>query len=299
MTPKPLPELAIDSALKSDIDVLARTLASVEDAEALALAGELARTLQDNRRWRTFCETVGSVIQERGYIIARGLNVDEGRSLLIASTALNSRFDTYQPTRIVKRFRMSPWTKELSHTIRAGDFHTDGNVSDEPPGSTAMQCEIEDPGAPQYAEQRVAHLPDLLERLGSGNSEDQEALAFLTDSQAEMAHERSPKIWTGRLVQDGVIRYHPQSLRVACRRRDAAYSQVEALITAVHRAALDVSQPFHTRPGDVLLVSNRTTLHYRGACSVKFTRFPTEFISRSLLVLHLKTDLECRPRGEK
>ena len=61
---------------------------------------------------------------------------------------------------------------------------------------------------------------------------------------------------------------------------------------AIHRAALGVSVPFHTGKGDTLLVSNRTALHYRGACSVRFTKFPTEFDSRSLVVLHLKETIE-------
>ena len=46
------------------------------------------------------------------------------------------------------------------------------------------------------------------------------------------------------------------------------------------------------RPGDVLMVSNTKALHYRGACSVLFTRFPTEFESRSLLILH-RQGAEC------
>src|SRR5436305_38218 len=144
------------------------------------------------------------------YTVVRGLNADEGRSLLVVSTALGASFDAYRPRQIVKRFRMSPWTNELSHTIRAGDFHTDGNVSAIPPVGTAMQCEIEDPGAPEFAEQRVAYLPHLLERLASGDREDAEALAFLTEAETAMAHERSNEVWRGRLVQNDTIRYHPQ-----------------------------------------------------------------------------------------
>jgi hypothetical protein len=55
---------------------------------------------------------------------------------------------------------------------------------------------------------------------------------------------------------------------------------------AVHRAALAVSVPFWLDAGDVLLVSNHRALHYRGECSVVFTNFPLEFLSRSIHVLH-------------
>jgi len=292
MTVQPLPETALDASLKREIDTVARSFTSVEDAEIAALTTDIAGPLRKDQRWITFCSFVISTIRRCGYVVVRGLDADEGRSLLIVASGLGAAFDEYGQRRIVKRFRMSPWTNELSHTIRAGDFHTDGNVSEVPPFGTAMQCEHEDPGAPEYAEQRVAFLPRLLERLGSGTFEDREAFSFLTESETAMAHERSPKIWRGRLVHNGTIRYHPQSLRVASKRLNEQSPKFESVIAAIHRAATDVSVPFHTGPGDAVLVSNRTALHYRGACSVRFTKFPNEFDARSVLVLHLKEPAE-------
>ena len=257
-----LPETTIDSSLKREIDAIAGGYASLEDVEVAALTTDLAAPLRGNQRWVELCDLINTAVGRCGYIVLRGIGVDEGRSLLIVCAALGLAFDTYRPRRVVKRFRMSPWTDELSHTIRAGDFHTDGNVSAVPPVGTAMQCELEDPGAPDYAEQRVAHLPDLLEQLASGVAEDAEALAFLTEAEVAMAHERSPEVWRGRLVVNGTIRYHPQSLRVASRRLGESSPQLESKLAAIHRAALDVSVPFHTSPGDTVLVleSNRAAL---------------------------------------
>lgn len=288
MNARPLPEIAIDPPLKRGIDAVAATFASIEDAEAVALTDDIARGLRGDRAWTAFQETVIGTMSECGYVLIRGLEADEGRSLLIVSAVFDAAFDTYRPGRIVKRFRMSPWTNELSHTTRAGDFHTDGNVSVTPPVATAMQCEHEDPGAPEYAEQRVAFLPDVLGRLASGHADEAEAMAFLAASGTVMAHERSADVWRGCLVENGTIRYHPHSLRVADARLGAGVANLESIIATVHRAAMDVSVPFQTAAGDTVLVSNRTALHYRGACSVRFTRFPSEFESRSLFVLHLK-----------
>jgi hypothetical protein len=288
MTGQLLPETTIDPMLKQAIDRIAATFASIADAEIDACSKDIVATLRENQRWIKFCDLVTSSIRKNGYIVVRGLEADDGRTLLIVSSAIGSAFATYGTGRIVKRFRMSPWTNELSHTIRAGDFHTDGNVSTFPPCYTSMQCEQEDPGAPEYAEQRVAYLPDVLERLASGTSEDIQALKFLTDFDSAMAHERSSGVWRGRLVQNGEIRYHPHSLRLASNRLGDPSPKLESTIAAIHRVALETSIPFHTRPGDTVIVSNRTALHYRGACSVRFTKFPTEFDSRSLFVLHLK-----------
>ena len=283
-----LPESTIDASLKHAIDSRARQFASVRDAEQAALSGTLIDGLDRHHEWRVLCDSVIAAVRRHGYVVIRGLEVDEGRSLLIVSSTLGSEFDTYGPRHIVKRFRMSPWTTELSHTTRAGEFHTDGNVSEVPPVATVMQCEQEDPGAPEFAEQRVAHLPDLLERLRSGDRDDTDAASWLTDVDSVMAHERSSQMWRGRLVRHGMIRYHPQSLRVAARRRSASLSTLDSVISAIARAAHDVSLPFHSDAGDAVLVSNRTSLHYRGECSVRFTEFPTKFESRSVLVLHLR-----------
>lgn len=288
MTGQLLPETTIDPMLKQRIDGIAATFASIADAEIDACTKDIVATLRENQHWIEFCDLVTSSIRQNGYVIVRGLEADDGRTLLIVSSAIGSAFATYGPGRVVKRFRMSPWTNELSHTIRAGDFHTDGNVSTFPPFYTTMQCEQEDPGAPEYAEQRVAYLPRLLERLRSGNLEDIQTLQFLTELDASMAHERSSDIWRGRLVQNGEIRYHPHSLRLASKRLGEQLPKLESAIATIHRVALETSIPFHTRPGDTVMISNRTALHYRGACSVRFTKFPTEFDSRSLFVLHLK-----------
>jgi hypothetical protein len=288
MTDSPIPNLEIDSSLKQRIDAVAGNFASVGEAEMAAVSSNITAPIREDLNWVSFCDSVTSTIRNTGYVVVRGLDPDGGKSLLCVSAAFGAAFHTYGPNRIVKRFRMSPWTSELSHTIRAGDFHTDGNVSATPPVGTAMQCEIEDPGAPEYAEQRVAYLPRLLSCLASGTSEYVEAFEFLTEGNAAMAHERSAEIWQGRLVQNGTIRYHPHSLRVASKRLGNQSQNLDLLIATIHRAAIDVSVPFHTGPGDTVLVSNLTALHYRGACSVRFRNFPTEFDSRSLLVLHLK-----------
>jgi hypothetical protein len=288
MTGPVLPEIEVDRGLKAAVDRLAASFGSIDEAETLALQSDIAAPLRADSAWLMFCGAVTSLIDHRGYVVVRGLEADDGRSLLILATVFRGSFDTYKPGKIVKRFRMSPWTTELSHTTRAGDFHTDGNVSAHPPRGTAMQCEREDPGAPEYAEQRVAFLPELLARLRNGDESDAAALRFLTQEEIAMTHERASAVWRGRLVQNGSIRYHPHTLRMADARLNAGRPDLESIIATIHRAAMDASVPFHTAPGDTVLVSNRTALHYRGACSVRFTRFPAEFESRSLYVLHVK-----------
>lgn len=285
-SPPDLPEVFLPRRLRAAFDEAASAYASVDDAELRALAGDLREPPAESDEWLELRSRIARMVGLHGYVVVRGLGLDEGRSLLLLATAAGRRFATYAPGRIVKRFRMSPWTNELSHTLAAGSFHTDGNVSAVPPAATAMQCEVEDPGGSEYAELRVAHLPLLLRRLGEEGADGAAALKFLRDEDVTMAHPRSARLWRGRIVEDGRIRFHPESLRVATTRRKLDPAALEGVLATVHQAALDVSPPFHTTAGDVLLVSNTRALHYRGACSVRFTRFPTEFEARSLLVLH-------------
>jgi len=281
-----LPEIDLPGPLRRAIRDATSLFETIDAAEQHSLVDDIAAPLTGDQRWQELRAAIGSLARERGYVVLRGLDADDGRSLLIMGSLMGRAFETYERKRVVKRFRMSPWTKELSHTLAEGHFHTDGNVAAQPPLATGMQCEREDPGGDSYAELRVAHLPDLLRRLEADGPTGAAAVSFLSREEVPMAHERSPVQWSGRLVSDGAIRYHPESLRVANRRLGREADRLETMIATIHRAALAASIPFHTRPGDVLLVSNRRALHYRGACSVRFRRFPTDYETRSLLVLH-------------
>ncbi|HET9227411.1 MAG TPA: TauD/TfdA family dioxygenase [Thermoanaerobaculia bacterium] len=235
--------------------------------------------------WGAFRQAVLRLWRERDHVIIRGLpTFAEGASLLLASLCLAGRYKTYRNGRIVKTFRMSPWTTDLSHTTREGDFHTDINTDPEPPAVTAIQCLTPDPGAPRYGVNRVARVGDLLAYLeGSGS---QEVLRFLRETPVTMVNDRSQDAWTGRIVQDDRIRFHPETIRAAIRRFEVRNPEIEEHLAAVHAAALAVSTPFGLDAGDILFVSNHRALHYRGECSVAFIDFPLEFRARAIHVLH-------------
>lgn len=280
MSTLPVPLISVAPMLRRTI-AAAGAGVTVEEAEASALRRDFASALAREPEWQALRTDVAESLSRRGHAVVRGVDADGGRSLLLIAALLGGDFESYRPRRIVKRFRMSPWTTELSHTVKACEFHTDGNIAAVPPAATAIQCETEDPGGPEYGQQRVAHLPDLLSELGPGP-----VLDFLTRRTVAMAHDKASSTWRGRLVEDGKIRYHPAGLRTANARSQTPDDGLEANIAAIHRAAMAVSAPISGRAGDVLLVSNHSALHYRGACSVRFNAFPMDYEARSVLVLH-------------
>src|SRR5438045_832377 len=90
-----LPELALTSPLKREIGALATSFESLDDAERCALATDIAAPLRENGEWVMFRATIAATVQRRGYAVVRGLEIDDGRSLLVAATTLGTTFATY------------------------------------------------------------------------------------------------------------------------------------------------------------------------------------------------------------
>ena len=286
------PVLVAPSKVATAFDSICSGLDALESLEELARTDSL-KTLpfMESSDWQDFSRTVRALFADNDQLLIKGLaTTTKGATLLLAARTVGSVFRTYRGGKIVKHFKMSPWTTELSHTTREGEFHTDLNTESFPPAITAMQCLDPDPGAPNYGISRVARLVDLLRFLEK--SEDNETLAFLTNESVTMLNDHSSSSWSGCMVDGQVIRYHPETLRAAARRQGHAESALDDRIARVGKAAFAVSQPLIMDRGDVLLLSNHRTLHFRGECSVLFKSYPTEFLSRSVFILHANEELK-------
>ncbi|MCI4187319.1 TauD/TfdA family dioxygenase [Dickeya dianthicola] len=200
---------------------------------------------------------------------------------------MSARFKSYRNNKIVKHFKMSPWTIELSQTIQEGHFHTDLNTAPAPPAATVIHCHKPDPN-PEMGESRVAGLYDLLnelERRGEVGT-----LAFLTEAKVDMVDEHKQGSWTGSIVADDTIRFHPETLRAASLRLGSLPQDLEHHLKIIHDSSMAVSEPIHLAPGDALFVSNLRALHYRGECTAQFTNYPRQFLAREIYVLHLQDE---------
>lgn len=222
--------------------------------------------------------------RENDHVVLRQVpSSQDGVSGLIAASLCFSKLKRYRGGKVVKHFRMSPWTKALSHTLASGFFHTDLNTAEIPPAATVMQCLDPDPGAPEYGQLRVARLADLVSRL---RKSDLDTVRFLLGDTVTMVNETSPTGWVGTMVRDGLIRFHPESLVAARRLPGKKLTALDDHLATIHKAALDVSVPISLEPGEMLLVSNLRALHQRGTCTVRFEEFPSKFESRRVSVFH-------------
>ena len=265
---------------------------ALETLEQLARASTLERLpLMESSDWLSFAQTARTEFAGQDQLLIKGLPAsDDGATLLLAARTIGSSFRTYRGDQIVKHFKMSPWTTELSHTTKEGEFHTDLNTEPCPPAITAVQCLDADPGAPKYGVSRVARLVDLLTFLET--SQDRETIDFLTKESVTMVNDHSSSSWSGRMVDGQMIRYHPETLRAAARRFEYENLMLEDRIAGIAKAAFAVSRTLIMDRGDILLLSNHRTLHSRGECSVVFKSYPTEFASRSVFILHAAEELK-------
>ncbi|HEX3426925.1 MAG TPA: TauD/TfdA family dioxygenase [Acidimicrobiales bacterium] len=286
MTDADLPEVTVGAAVAELIRQACGPPGFLFDLEAdLGDTGDLPESLGASDAWCSFAEAVSALWRTRDYVVVRGMPaLADGASLFLASLGLKGRFRRYRGSSIVKTFRMSPWTTDLSHTLADGEFHTDLNTDPNPPPVTCIQCVTPDPGAPRYGINRVARAADLLACLAASGNED--LLRFLCETRVTMVNDHSDSAWTGTIVDGERIRFHPETLRAASRRYKHVDPETESNLAALHEAAVEVSTPFWLDTGDILFLSNHRTLHYRGECSVIFVEFPLEFLSRSIHLLH-------------
>ena len=234
--------------------------------------------------WQDFSERLYQQWREHHWCVIGNIPNESADGLVLAALALNHQYKTYRQGKIVKHFKMSPWTKDLSHTLTAGYFHTDINTTEDPPEITLIQCHKPDPtqGA---GELRVAVLTDLIAYLEQQGLTD--TLAFLADENVRMLDDLKADCWQGRIVQDGTIRFHPETLRAAAKRYGLDREYLEKQLEILHQACMRVAHVINLAPGEALVVSNHKALHYRGECTASFEQFPTKFNAREIFVLHL------------
>lgn len=238
-------------------------------------------------QWTTFIQQVARSWHDKSSLVVRGVPTDDGATTLLAALSLSARFKSYRKNKIVKHFKMSPWTKELSQTIKEGYFHTDLNTAPVPPAATVIHCHKPDPN-PKMGESRVVMIDELLSELERRGEAD--TLTFLTKTKLDMVDERKQGAWSGSIIEGGTIRFHPETLRAAAQRLYSLPQELEHYLTVIHDCAMAVSEPIHLAPGDALFVSNHRALHYRGECTVQFTKFPRQFLAREIYVLHLQDE---------
>lgn len=277
-----LPTIVNDALLAVTVRETLESLEArvLDPSQRRLLAGELS-----SPEWQDFLVELSRLWNRFDHVVMRGTTaLSDERIALLLALALNAGFKPYRGNKIVKHFKMSPWTTELSHTLRDGHFHTDLNTASEPPRITLIHCRVPDP-TPGYGILRVARVGDLLAELRRRGAD--KALRFLLRDTVTIVDDRAQGSWSGTMASESAIRFHPETLKAAQRRGASFIDPLEEQLDAIHEVALSVSHPIELGMGDTLLVSNIRALHYRGECTVQYLDFPRHFQARQIHVLHL------------
>ncbi|MBW3505714.1 TauD/TfdA family dioxygenase [Pseudomonas sp. NKUCC02_KPG] len=282
-----LPELTLSTSV-NDALLAVTVRETLESLETRALDPSLRRLLAgelSSPEWQAFLIELSHAWNRFDHAVIRGTPaLSDERIALLLALALNAGFKPYRGNKIVKHFKMSPWTTELSQTLRDGHFHTDLNTASEPPRITLIHCRVPDP-TPGYGVLRVARIRDLLAELRRRGAD--KALRFLLRDSVAIVDDRAQGSWSGTMASESAIRFHPETLKAAQRRGASFIDPLEEQLDTIHEAALAVSHPIELGMGDTLLVSNVRALHYRGECTVQYLDFPRHFQARQIHVLHL------------
>jgi hypothetical protein len=285
-----IPELSLSATVSEMLGAIAAS-ESLESFEARALDPTERRALATelaSPEWRAFIIELARAWRMHDHAVVRGLPVlGDGTTTLLLALALDAEFKPYRTEKIVKHFKMSPWTTDLSQTLREGHFHTDLSTADKPPSATLIHCRVPDP-TPGYGAVRVVRLRDLLAELRRRGAD--ETLGFLLTASVEMIDEHAQGSWSGIMAGESAIRFHPETLRAAERRGARFTDALEHQLDTIHDAALAASEPIELGKGDALFVSNVRALHYRGACTARYLEFPLRFEAREIHVLHLRDE---------
>ncbi|WP_257294585.1 TauD/TfdA family dioxygenase [Endozoicomonas sp. YOMI1] len=277
-------DITLPEAVSKNFEAIAQGK-TIEQLEQQVLENHnCAYQALDSDEWLNFTLMLQQVWQQNDHAIVRGKPDQEGNTAVLLGLALNSRFKPYRGNKVLKHFRMSPWTTELSQTLKEGHFHTDLCTAQTPPKVTLIQCRVADP-SPGKGILRVARLEAILielKRIGADAT-----LDFLLKEECELVDERAHGSYQGVMANHDTIRYHPETLRAAYRRKGMPLHELERHLATIHEVALMTSTPIDLQSGDALLVSNTRALHYRSACSVRYLEFPRKFEAREIYVLHL------------
>lgn len=278
--PPQVRETLLDVAKRQKLEQIETRV--LDSLERRALAAEI-----DSPSWRAFITELGQAWRTHDHAVVRALPVAGAATTILAALALDAPFKPYRGDKVVKHFKMSPWTTELSQTLREGHFHTDLSTAERPPRVTVIHCCIPDP-SPGHGAIHVARLVDiltLLERRGAAQT-----LRFLLEDEVQMVDDRARGAWSGVMASGEEIRFHPETLRAAERRGASFGDALERHLSLLREVALEVSTPIDLGSGDALFVSNTRALHYRGACTVRYLEFPRRFEAREIYVLHLRDE---------
>ena len=264
----------------SQYSLVSLEMRALDDLARTGLIAEL-----DGPGWKEFRTLLGLAWRRDDYAVVRDLPVvGDGATTVLLGLAMNSRVRPYRGRKVVKHFKMSPWTTDLSQTLQEGDFHTDLSTARRPPSVTLIHCREPDPKSGMGA-LRVARLSDLMGQLHVVGAH--EAVQLLRHDTVTLVDERAKGAWSGIMATDSSIQFHPATLRASAHRGAALPLSLEGSLKQIHEAAIAVSQPIELGRGDALLVSNVRALHHRAACSVRYSQFPRHFEAREIHVIHL------------
>lgn len=220
-------------------------------------------------------------LDEKGFQVVREYGTDV--SLFVHDLDQISGGQLYYSKRmgvLCHQYSVQPESVDFSEQMLCGGFHTDFMFQSSPPAYIALLCLQEDPRHPLYGRNQVVHLPSFLKRIQQAFGVSKEELREHRLIYELAGHGRYEQPILDDLDGKTIFRFHELLL---CKEQTPGLVPPEMSMTAMlHAIMMDVAADICLGRGDLLILSNHSTLHRRGECSIKFADLTGKWRSREM-----------------
>jgi hypothetical protein len=210
---------------------------------------------------------IQNLIDKHDYVIVRkfGISLPSLVSLTyFLSKGKLLRIPSLDNNSFVAIFKMQE-TNELSHTLADGFFHTDYSTHINTPDFVSLQVVRRDPKYPFYSRNSIVLLEEIIYFLERNNKD---LLHFL--STKELPFDNGKKVVFQKIIDInlGVIKFH-EKLISDYLLKENKYDDLKK-INEFSVLCGFLSKDFVLDNGDLVILSNKSMLHKRGAATLEF-----------------------------
>ncbi len=230
---------------------------------------EFISELKISKETLYFINYLNEQINEKEFFVLK--NFSESKYDLIALCHLLGR-EIFLSNRIgsyVYGFTTEPFSNDFSKNLKPGFFHTDFSAEKKTPNYIILQCEQVDPRFPYYGRNQFASVKKILNRLEELFPNITEKLLDMRLPYKFLDFADSEVSLLTKFGDSFQIRFHP-GLVDYTKLNESHFVDGNCITEIIEAVALEVCNDICLDRGDLLVVSNKSMLHRRGECTVRF-----------------------------
>lgn len=217
-------------------------------------------------------------IQKLGYQLVQEFGTDVERLKKDLTTLSNNKlFFSERLGSVVHRFKVLPYSHNLSEQASCGGYHTDFMFQPKPPEFIALLCIKPDPKHPFYGRNQVVHYDAFVEKIQS----------VYGLSERDLLEIKAKYDFSNYLAETPIIQKYDNRNIFKLHTSLMSESLIQSIPfkNIIETVCSDIAQDIVLDSGDLLIVSNHIALHRRSECSLSFSSDGKTFKSREMVTI--------------